>query len=624
MTKVAAVFAILLAGIAAAVWIDRPLPDAELTIIIPVEYNTLDPQRMSYSQDIRLAYGIYEPLVRWNNLSPDFEIVPALAESWTVSDDGLTYTFRLHEKAAWSNGSPVHAEHVIYSWQRAMLPDTAADYTGLFLVVRGAETYFDWRADQIERYSELTDDERIARFPGLADRDDLSRDGKLLEAASMLRDESDRRFGETVGLSAPDARTLVVELERPTAYFLDLCAFAPFSPVYPPLVESFVRLDPRTGRIKQDYQWTKPPLLVTNGPYRVREWRYKRAMLLERNPHYRIPGFARSATVKVLPITDNNTSVLAYETGAADWHTDVRVAYMGDLLAAGERRDVHALTTFGTYFWSFNCRPTLSGGGANPFHDPAVRRAFSMAVDKSAISERVTRGGEQAARVFVPPGSIAGFDSPEGLPFDPERAVAELRDAGWFDRNGDGVPDNDRGEPFPTVEMLYSTASYHKDVAIAMGRMWEQTLGVRTKLDGKETKVYKDQLKRQDYMVARGGWFGDYGDPTTFLQLHRTGDGNNDRRFSDPYFDDLLDRAEDETDAARRMDILEEAERYAMDEMAPILPIFHYNWFYMYEPPTTPDGRPNPGGLRGMSDHPRLVQYLWQIEVVPPDAGATP
>ena len=342
-------------------------------------------------------------------------------------------------------------------------------------------------------------------------------------------------------------------------------------------------------------------------------------MLIERNEFFRDPTIAKVDRILIRPINNPNTSVLAFETGAADWNSDVTVDYVADMLAAkthGEYDNIHAYSTFGTYFWSFNCTDRLPGGRPNPFHDVRVRRAFTLAVDKLDIVENVKRSGEKVARVLVPPGSIPGFTSPAGLPFDPARARAEFEAAGWKDRDGDGQVENERGEPFPVVEMLYSTGSYHDDVALAMGRMWETTLGVKVELDGKELKIYKDQLKKQGYMIARGGWFGDYGDPTTFHELHRTGDGNNDRGYSDPYFDDLLTQAENEVDPAARMRILEEAERYTMEETLPVLPVWHYNYYYLFKPPVDKDGNPNPGGLRGISDHPRLIQYFWQFEIV--------
>lgn len=584
---------ILLAiAIGAVVISDRPMPPADYTFSQANDLFTLDPQRMSYTQDLRMCYAIYEGLVRWDNET--FEIMPAAAESWEISSDRRTYTFRIRPNARWSNGDPVTAHDFHYSWQRALLPDTAADYTQLLFLIEGAEDYFSWRADQLDAYASRTSGERTR------------------SAAIELRREADERFKDSVGIRVIDDLTLEVTLQRPAPYFLDLCAFGPFHPVHEQTVESWTGVDADSGRIEQRHNWTKPPHLITNGPYEVVSWRFKRDLRLEVNPHYWNQEMIRSDSVAMVIISDQNTAVLAFQTGAVDWVEDVLVDYVPELLAEkrrGERDDIHAVPAFGTYFWSFNCSERLTSGRLNPFHDPRVRKAFAMAVNKRDLTEKVRRRGEPVANTLIPPGSIAGFDEQErikGVVFDPDSAAELLRSAGWEDRDGDGIPEDQGGDPFPVVDMLCSTGSYHEEVAQVMGAMWERTLGVRTRIVVKESKIYKDDLKRQDYMVARGGWFGDYGDPTTFLYLHRTGDGNNDRAYSDPHFDDLLDRAEQADTDERRMDLLEKAERYTMEETLPILPIFHYVRYYMFDPEE----------FKGVSRHPRLTQYLWKIEKV--------
>ncbi len=601
MAKVMAIFLLLVGALAITVATDKSLPEADLVYIQPQDIFTLDPQAMRYNQDLRMSYAIYETLVRWNNEVATFDITPAAAARWEVSDDGLVYTFHLRPEARWSNGDPVTARDFQYAWQRALMPDSVADYSGLFFVIKGAQAFFDWRTEAMDTYASRPAEERTP------------------EAAQAFRDETNRRFQESVGIRVADTYTLEVTLERPTAFFLDLCAFGPFSPVHEATVERFLQVTPETGRLDQSKAWTKPWNLVCNGPYTVEQWQFKRGMLLRRNPMYWDQDAIVSDTIRTLPIQDGNTSILAYETGAADWHSDVTVKYIADMLAekdAGQRSNIHALSTFGTYFWSFNCKPRLADGRTNPFHDAGVRRAFALAVNKKAIVDNVKRSGEKVADVLIPVGSIGGFESPIGLPFNPERARQELANAGWEDRDGNGIPENEAGDEFPVVEMLCSTGSYHEDVAMVMGRMFTETLGIPTRIDAKESKIYKDDLKQKDYMMARGGWFGDYGDPTTFLDLHRTGDGNNDRGYSDPTFDAMLERAADEVDTRARLKILEEAERYTMEESVPVVPIWQYNYYYMFEPPLDAEGNPRPGGLVGISRHPRLVQYLWKLGVL--------
>jgi len=576
-------------------------PRPDLTILQPVDVNTLDPQRMSWTHDFRIAYAIYEGLCRWESHSPNFPVVPAAARTWEISPNGLTYTFHLDERARWSNGEPVRAQDFIYSWKRALMPETAADYTKLFFLIAGAEDFFGWRTEQLERYT--------ARPAG----------EKSAESAAALRREADAHFATSVGLAAPDDRTLRIDLVRPTPYFLDLMAFGAFLPVHPPTVEAWVDVDAQTGAIRQAHGWTKPPHIVTSGPLTIDRWVFKRELDLRPNPHYRDPSLIKSGRIRTLIVEDQNTSVLAYESGAADWHADVQVDYIGDMLAqqrAGEREDLHDFTAFGTYFWSFNCKEHLADGRRNPFADRRVRRAFSLAVNKQELVERVRRSGERVADSLIPRGSIPGFEPARGLPFDPQRARAELQDAGLADRDNDGFLINQARRRFPTVEILYTPVGPHRDLAIAIAAMWERELGVRTRLAVRETKVFRNSVKTQDYMVARGSWFGDYLDPTTFLDIHRTGDGNNDRAVSDPHYDELLARAERESDPDSRMRILEEAARYADEDLVPVLPIFHYNQYYLFKPPADAQGSPNPGGLRGISTHPRLVQYLYELEVV--------
>ncbi|MDX2116172.1 MAG: peptide ABC transporter substrate-binding protein [Planctomycetota bacterium] len=606
MTRILGVLALLLVLLAGVVASDRPGAPAALVAIETVDMNTLDPQRMSHNQDMRVGYALFEGLVRWDVLSEDMRVLPGAARRWEISDDGLTYTFFLHEGGRWSNGDPVRASDFVYAWKRGIMPDSASDYVKLFQLIDGASEFFAFRTEELRAYAGRPAEERTP------------------EAALALRARCDEAFGAMVGLSTPDELTLRVRLERPAPYFLSLCAFATFLPVHPPTVEGWTSVDAATGVIEQKHGWTKPPHLVSNGPFVLERWRFKRELRLGRNPMYAGPFPARSESLSIVVIEDQNTSVLAFESGAADIHMDLEAEYIGDLLAQverGERDDIHRLETFGTYFWNFNCTPSVGGANANPFADARVRRAFALALDKRSLVNDVRRSRERVARTLIPPNSLAGYRSPEGLGHDAARARAELASAGWTDRDGDGVPENERGERFPVVELLCTPVGGHADLALAMASMWERTLGVRSKLAIKETKVFRNTLDNRGYMMSRGGWYGDYLDPLTFLDLHRERDGNNDRGYADAAYEAMLDRANTEPDPLRRLDMLAEAERYTVEETMPVLPLYHYDQYYMYRPALRRDGTPNPGGVRGVSKHPRLVQYYFLFEKVPGDAS---
>ncbi len=620
--KLLALFVALVGALATAIWLDDTPPEADLVFVNASEVFTLDPQRMTWMQDLRMGYCLYEGLVRLN--IDYFSIEAAAATSWTISEDRRTYTFRLRPDARWSNGDPVTAADFIYSWKRAILPDTAAQYSNLFMVIDGAASFFRWRTEA------LADFARETAGLGISQRRDR---------AMALWDDTARRFTATVSLEAVDHLTLRVRLARPTPYFLDLVAFGVFCPVHRRTVEGFCRLDPATGRLQQRHGWTKPAHLVGNGPYVLSAWRYKRGLYLEPNRLYHSPSIVQSATVACLSIEDINTAVLAFESGRIDWLSDVSTEYQADMLAQrfvyeadhalrieaglaagrsldevladlpapgrGERRDIHVLPAFGTDFYSFNCRQQLADGRDNPFADARVRRAFVLSVDKDAIVRHVTRLNEPVVTTLIPPGSIPGYQSPEGLGYDPGRAREHLAAAGWTDGDGDGLIENALGESFPVIDLLYSSnGSRYRNISLALRDMWQRELGVRVELRAKEAKFFREDLRRGNFMIGRGGWYGDYGDPTTFLDLCRTGNGNNIRGYSNPRVDDLLRRADDEPEPAARMALLQECERYLVNEEVPMLLLCQYVQLYMYEP----------GRLTGLSRHPRLTQYLWKLK----------
>jgi oligopeptide transport system substrate-binding protein len=649
--------ALLLTALLLARVVGPPRPTADLVLVNTNETYTLDPQRMSFLQDLRLAGVLYEGLTR---VHPDTgAAVPALAESWSVSEDGRRWTFRLRDDARWSSGAPVTAHDVAFAWMRALLPDTAARGSGLFMAIRGARGFFQWRADALANFAATRPAEPAA----------------AAAAAAALWRETEEAFGEQVGLRVLGDHALEIVLEQPVPYLPDLLAYGAFSPVWRPAVEGWpdadaaawphgtpppmdrrrwVRLDPETGRYRQDHRWARPGRHVGNGPYSLARWRYKRDLRLQRNAFWSRPDREPQAeSILFLTIEDPNTAILALETGQVDWIIDVGSDAAADLLAQqaawrqrhaadagrdvgadtdadadarlaalpapdrrrGERRNAHATPAFGTDFFSFNCRPRLADGRENPFHDAAVRRAFVLATDRRAIVDGVTRLGEPVATTLVPPGSIPGYESPVGLGHDPERARAELAAAGWVDRDGDGVPEDAAGTPFPAVEILYTTTTpRYRWISIALRDQWRQVLGVPVELRGVDTKFYREDLRNGAFMVARGRWYGDYGDPTTFLELFRSDDPSNDRGFRDPAVDASLDAAATETDPGRRMQRLAELERTLFTEHVPMLTLCQLVRVSMHDPVT----------VRGVGRHPRLVQDLARVRRVSPELEPEP
>ncbi|NDC80948.1 MAG: peptide ABC transporter substrate-binding protein, partial [Verrucomicrobia bacterium] len=199
-------------------------------------------------------------------------------------------------------------------------------------------------------------------------------------------------------------------------------------------------------------------------------------------------------------------------------------------------------------------------------------RAFTLAMDKEAITERVTRGGEPIAQALTPRG-INGYQPPEGLPRDVETARGLLRQAGYPDGRG-----------FPRVSILYNKSELNEQIAVEIQAQWKRELGIDVDLRNQEWATYLRSLDALDFDIARSSWVGDYDDPNTFLDCFVTGRGNNRTGWSDPNYDSLLATALAEPVSAKRFQLLQKAETLLVTQALPILPIYHFVGCLMFDP----------------------------------------
>ncbi len=556
-----AVAGLLLAAILIAVFGAREgAGRAELVYVNSSGINTLDPAAMTWNQDLRVARNIWEGLTTYDPVT--LELTAGAADWPAVSADGLTYSFRIRDRSRWSNGEKVTARDFVRGWRRAMEPGTAADYAQLLTDhVTGAVDYYEWRSEGVGFLAGLetgSDAWRVAFDEHVAERE--------------------RRFAK-VGFRAVDDATFEVRLNRPCSYFLELCAFPTLGPVH----ESIERLRlgiegtglTGAGLVAFDPQWTKPDYrangyegLVTNGAYKVVDWRFRRRLRMERNGFYRAAGAVRCGSVEMAVYRDLNAAIMAYEAGDVDFLPEMGVGYdheLARLSRTGKRNDFYCPPVFGTYYYLFNCADELVDGRVNPFVDARVRRAFVMAIDRRVLAERVVNRGEGPIDCLVPPGVIDGYVSPTGLGFDPDGARRLLEEAGYPGGAGLGP-----------IDLLYNTGFVHGKVCDALAEMWRRELGVNVVARGKEVKTFAEDRQTRRFMIARAGWYGDYADPSTFLDIFATGNGNNDAGFSNARFDGLLERASAMTDPAERFAVLGEAERVLIVEEAAVLPLYQY------------------------------------------------
>jgi len=356
-----------------------------------------------------------------------------------------------------------------------------------------------------------------------------------------------------VGVKATDPLTLKVTLARPTPYFLDLCAFPTLYPVRVDLI----------ARYGDD--WVKPGRLVGNGGFVLEDWRINDSIRLKKNPLYWDAGHVQLGSVDVLPISKANVAYNFYAAGQADLIMDKGLAPPSLLDALKSRPDFHAAPFLGTFFLRFNC-------AKGPFTDPRVRKAFSMAIDRKRITDKITRAGESTALSFVPPG-IPGYSAPSGLTEGSTAAAQLLAEAGY-----------PGGKGFPLTTYLYSEGELNEGVAIELQSMWKEALGVSIQLARQEWKVYFNSLGSLDFGIARSSWVGDYPDPNTFLDLFLSESGNNRTGWKSTHYDDLIHQAAAETDPKVRFSTLKKAEEYLIREGVPIAPLFFYVGIQLYDP----------------------------------------
>lgn len=477
-----------------------------LHVNLAAEVQDLDPHIVTGVPEHRALSALFEGLADLNpaTLQPE----PAAAESWTISDDQLTYTFTMRADAKWSNGDPVRAQDFEFSWKRILSPALASEYSYMLHHIKGAKAYNDGT-------------------------------------------ETD---WSTVGVKATDDRTLVVTLENPTPYFLDMLFHQAYMPVHPATVEQFGRADQRGSK------WTLAGNHVSNGPFKLVEWFPQEHFLVKKNEHYWGADSVRLDGIKFYPIDDNLTEERSFRTGQLHM-TETMPLHKIEVYRRDNPEVLQVRPYLGNYFYRFNVT-------RKPLDDVRVRQALNMAIDRERITREVLKANEQPAFNLTPPGT-AGYTSESKMVYDPERAKQLLAEAGY-----------PGGKGFPKLDILYNTSDAHATIAEVLQRMWKDTLGIEIGLYNQDWKVYLDAMTNLDFDICRGSWIGDVVEPLNFLELFLTRGGNNRTGWGNPQYDALIQQAYATPDKSARHALLQQAEALLLEE-APILPLYFYTTKYL-------------------------------------------
>ncbi len=474
----------------------KPEPD-HLIRANAAEPESLDPQLVHSLPGIRITADLFDGLVE---RAPSGKIVPAQAESWSTSADGKTWTFTLRQ-SQWSDGSPVTADDFVQAWRRAADPETGSSYA--------------WYLEMMS----------------------------IVNARDIIKS---KKAPETLGVSAQGSDKLVVNLEHPVPWLLEMMIM----PVLYPIPAATVK--------KYGQHWTAPGHIVTNGPYLMKEWVVNEKITLRANPRHPDISSLKVKSVSFLPLSSDMAAYNRYRAGDIDMTLNIPVNYYSSLV--NERPDeLHVTHTLGTEYYAFNIHRA-------PFDNPKLRKALSLAIERERITGKVLGEGQVPAYGFTPPyTSHMPPYQPEAARLSREQRLAEARrlykEAGYS-----------QDKPLKFT-LLFNTSESRKNVAIAAANMWKENLGVEVTLENMEWKSVVSQIRARDFDVARASWVADFNSPVSFLSIFDSNSSSNKAGYQNPSYDQLLGQMN--ISGADRQQLFQNLEDLLGQDM-PIIPLYYY------------------------------------------------
>ncbi len=515
---------------------------------------TLDPSLATDTTSVTLDRNLFVGLTDFDPVTGD--VSPMLATDWSVSDDGLTWTFNLRNDIPWvhydpatgetvqvtdADGNPrfVNAYDVEYGAKRTINPETASDYSYVTYIIKNA--------------MEVNTGEDADGNPTELTLDD-------------------------VGVKALDESTVQFTLENPAGYF-------------PAIAGMWVlRPEPQWAIDEYGERWIEAGLIDTNGPYVLDEWIHGGSMRLVKNPLWIDADNVQIEVIDLLMIEESSTAFALYENNELDY-TGVPLPEMdrvkADPVLSEELRIAPVPCTY--YYGFVNTKP--------PFDDVRVRRAFSAAIDRQGLIDNVLKGGQIPATTFAPPGI---FGAPEpgtvGLGYEPDYAKAQLQE--FLDEKG--MTMDDFNSTYDIV-LGHNTSEGHAKIAAAIQQMWKDNLGADVRVENQEWKVYLKTIKKDtpiedEFSIYRLGWCADYPDENNWVyevfnseagsnRVRRNcADANCTETTGPSKFDDLTAAAGKEQDPQKRIEMYKEAEDILAREEAAYAPIYHYTSVVVTKP----------------------------------------
>lgn len=452
------------------------------------EPGSLDPHFIGANLEANIVGDL---LMGLTTLDAAAKTVPGAAQSWETSQDGLTWTFHLRPES-WSDGVPVTADDFVFAWRRLADPRTAARDGAYLWVVKNAQSIGN---------------------------------GKLPPPA--------------LGVTAKDARTLVVQLEHPAPYLPELLANEIAAPL------------PAHVLAAKGGTWARPGSYVGNGAYLLKEWIPGDHITLVKNPRFYDAAHVRIDIVNYFPTADSEAALKRYRAGELDLQNPAPVQEIG-WLRANMKPELHLTPSLALSYIAINLDdPALK--------DERVRRALNLVYNREAVVQKVLKLGETPAYGIVPPG-VANY--PGGVTMDFRNTAYPVRLAQaqrLMQAAGYG--------PFNRLELSYGTSANpdFKRLAAIFQAMCRPVY-VDIDIQVADLPVLMQNLRQHRFQLSAASWYADVNDASDFLNLLRSDGANNYAHYRSAKFDAALDAAQKEPDAVRRAALLRGAETIALGD----------------------------------------------------------
>ena len=516
------------------------------------EPESLDTQIGTGQVEQRIYLALYEGLVEYDPQT--LEPIPAIAERWETNADSTEFTFYLRRNARWSNGEPITAKDFVYTVRRGLDPELASRGAGQAYYIKNAKAFNEGAAFvQDAATGEFLPDETAIVPARLTVPQGEKEKAALFKADPTLEQKIAGKTlvpvrGEDVGVEAVNDYTVKIYLTQPVPFFVKILPYNLF------------RFVPEKAIAAHGKKWTAPGNIVTSGAFTLKKWSPYDEIVVEKNPFYWDAANVRLKQIKFYPVEDQTTAMNLYKAGEieATYNRSVPRSWLFFMQKKLDYQD--AVEASIEYYIINTTKP--------PMNDARVRKAFALALDKTLIT--ATRRTSKPLSTLISTEIFKDYPKPPPTEFNPEKARKLLAESGYKDAAGN----YDAGKfPIDEIAITYNTAAANKFVAEIIQSQWKQNLGLTVPLKNMETKTFIKATATLDYKgFARFGYAADYIDPYTFLNLFTTDGGDNGTGWMDERYVKLIDTANRTLDAAKRNQMLFEAETLLLNEQ-PIIPL---------------------------------------------------